>query len=62
MINLTSDTVTKPSEGMLQAMMRAEVGDDVFRTDPTVKKSFVMNILMCTNMKLGVTQLILGFQ
>lgn len=36
MINLTSDTVTKPSNEMLQAMMRAEVGDDVFRTDPTV--------------------------
>ena len=36
MINLTSDTVTKPSKGMLQAMMKAEVGDDVFRTDPTV--------------------------
>lgn len=36
MINLTSDTVTKPSEEMLRAMMSAEVGDDVFRTDPTV--------------------------
>ncbi|MBL7828386.1 MAG: aminotransferase class I/II-fold pyridoxal phosphate-dependent enzyme [Saprospiraceae bacterium] len=36
MINLTSDTVTKPTAGMLQAMMAAEVGDDVFREDPTV--------------------------
>ena len=36
MINLTSDTVTKPSKEMLQAMMHAKVGDDVFRTDPTV--------------------------
>ena len=34
-INLVSDTVTKPTPGMLQAMMKAEVGDDVFRTDPT---------------------------
>ncbi len=35
-INLTSDTVTKPTPGMLQAMMKAEVGDDVFGEDPTV--------------------------
>lgn len=35
MINLVSDTVTKPSPGMLQAMWAAEVGDDVFREDPT---------------------------
>ena len=36
MINLISDTVTKPTPGMLQAMLQAEVGDDVFREDPTV--------------------------
>ena len=36
MINLTSDTVTKPSKEMLQAMMHAKVGDDVFSMDPTV--------------------------
>ena len=36
MINLTSDTLTKPSSEMLEAMMNAEVGDDVFRGDPTV--------------------------
>ncbi|MCB0549710.1 MAG: aminotransferase class I/II-fold pyridoxal phosphate-dependent enzyme [Phaeodactylibacter sp.] len=36
MINLVSDTVTKPTPGMLQAMMAAEVGDDVFGEDPTV--------------------------
>jgi len=35
-INLTSDTVTKPSKAMLEYMMQAEVGDDVFRTDPSV--------------------------
>ncbi|MEP6795867.1 MAG: GntG family PLP-dependent aldolase [Saprospiraceae bacterium] len=34
-VNLTSDTLTKPSPAMLEAMMNAEVGDDVFRTDPT---------------------------
>lgn len=37
-IDLRSDTVTKPSKGMLNAMMSAEVGDDVFREDPTVNK------------------------
>lgn len=37
-INLISDTVTKPSPGMLEAMMTAEVGDDVFKNDPTVNK------------------------
>ncbi len=37
-INLISDTVTKPTKGMLKAMMNAEVGDDVFKTDPTVNK------------------------
>lgn len=35
-IDLRSDTVTRPSAGMLQAMMEAEVGDDVFVEDPTV--------------------------
>ncbi|MFZ2899751.1 MAG: GntG family PLP-dependent aldolase [Saprospiraceae bacterium] len=36
MINLISDTVTKPTAGMLAAMMQAQVGDDVFGEDPTV--------------------------
>ncbi len=35
-IDLISDTVTKPTKGMLDAMMSAEVGDDVFKSDPTV--------------------------
>ncbi|MBD1261745.1 aminotransferase class I/II-fold pyridoxal phosphate-dependent enzyme [Maribacter polysiphoniae] len=35
-INLISDTVTQPSKGMLEAMMNAPVGDDVFKTDPSV--------------------------
>ena len=35
-INLSSDTVTKPTPAMLEAMMQAEVGDDVFQADPTV--------------------------
>jgi threonine aldolase len=36
MIDLRSDTVTKPTPAMLEAMMKAEVGDDVFKEDPTV--------------------------
>lgn len=35
-IDLKSDTVTKPTAQMLQAMVEAEVGDDVFGEDPTV--------------------------
>ena len=35
-IDLRSDTVTKPTEGMREAMARAEVGDDVYGEDPTV--------------------------
>ena len=36
MIDLRSDTVTKPSAGMRAAMAAADVGDDVFGDDPTV--------------------------
>lgn len=36
MINLISDTVTRPTSGMLAAMMNAQVGDDVFGDDPTI--------------------------
>lgn len=36
MINLISDTVTKPTQGMLDYMIKAEVGDDVFGQDPTI--------------------------
>jgi threonine aldolase len=37
-VNLISDTVTRPSQGMLAAMMQARVGDDVFKEDPTVNE------------------------
>lgn len=37
-IDLRSDTVTKPTTAMLEAMRIAEVGDDVFNEDPTVLK------------------------
>ncbi|NNE31022.1 MAG: threonine aldolase [Winogradskyella sp.] len=35
-IDLRSDTITNPTEGMLNAMLTAEVGDDVYKEDPTV--------------------------
>ncbi|MBL7866230.1 MAG: threonine aldolase, partial [Cyclobacteriaceae bacterium] len=37
-IDLRSDTVTKPTPAMRDAMFQAEVGDDVFGEDPSVKK------------------------
>lgn len=36
MIDFRSDTVTRPTQGMLNAMMNAPVGDDVFGDDPSV--------------------------
>lgn len=38
LIDLRSDTVTKPSPAMREAMAKAEVGDDVFGEDPTVNQ------------------------
>ncbi len=37
-IDLRSDTVTRPTPGMWRAMAEAEVGDDVYREDPTVNR------------------------
>ena len=37
-IDLRSDTVTKPSKEMLSAMMTAKVGDDVFGEDPSINE------------------------
>src|ERR1700728_4959035 len=36
MIDLRSDTITRPTAAMREAMARAEVGDDVFGDDPNV--------------------------
>lgn len=36
--DLKSDTITKPREAMRKAMYQAEVGDDVYREDPTINK------------------------
>src|SRR6476619_631655 len=38
MIDLRSDTLTKPTPGMLAAMMSASVGDDVYGEDPAVNE------------------------
>ena len=35
-IDLRSDTVTKPTKGMLDTMLTAEVGDDVYKEDPSI--------------------------
>lgn len=37
-VDLRSDTVTKPTPAMRRAMYEAEVGDDVYREDPTVNR------------------------
>lgn len=37
-VDLRSDTITKPTSGMLEAMMSAKVGDDVFGEDETVNE------------------------
>lgn len=37
-IDLRSDTVTRPTQGMLEAMMSAKVGDDVYKEDPSVNE------------------------
>ena len=38
MIDLRSDTVTRPTPAMRRAMAEAEVGDDVYGEDPTVRR------------------------
>ncbi|MGB3342454.1 MAG: GntG family PLP-dependent aldolase [Aequorivita sp.] len=38
LIDLRSDTVTKPTPGMMQAILQAEVGDDVYKEDPSTNK------------------------
>ena len=53
MIDLRSDTVTKPTPGMLRAMTEAEVGDDVFGEDPTVN-AFQQKIAEMLGMEAGL--------
>jgi threonine aldolase len=38
LIDYRSDTVTKPTAGMMEAMIKAKVGDDVFGEDPTINE------------------------
>jgi threonine aldolase len=52
-IDLRSDTVTKPDAGMLEAMMTAKVGDDVFGEDETVK-ALEHKLAMMFNMEAGL--------
>lgn len=37
-VDLRSDTVTRPTKGMLEVMMQAKLGDDVYKEDPTVNE------------------------
>jgi len=37
-IDIRSDTVTKPTDAMRSAMAQAEVGDDVYSDDPTINR------------------------
>src|SRR5215813_6650855 len=46
MIDLRSDTVTKPTDAMRKAMARADVGDDVYGEDPTVNRLQEMTAAM----------------
>ena len=45
-IDFRSDTVTKPTTGMMEAMMKAKVGDDVFGEDPSINELENMAALM----------------
>ncbi|MBT7617207.1 MAG: low specificity L-threonine aldolase, partial [Calditrichaeota bacterium] len=47
LIDLRSDTVTRPSDAMRKAMFDAEVGDDVFGDDPTINhfQEYVADLL-----------------
>ena len=38
LVDLRSDTVTRPTSAMVDAMQRADVGDDVFGEDPTLNE------------------------
>ena len=44
-VDMRSDTITKPTEGMKKAMMDALLGDDVYREDPTVAGISSLNIV-----------------
>src|SRR3982751_2662116 len=45
-IDFRSDTVTKPGPGMMEAMMKAKVGDDVFGEDPSINELETMTATM----------------
>lgn len=45
LIELRSDTFTKPTPEMLQDMIKAEVGDSVYNEDPTIISKFCHKII-----------------
>ena len=44
-IDLRSDTLTRPTEAMRRAMAAAEVGDDTFKEDPTVRRLEALGVV-----------------
>ena len=67
-VDLRSDTVTKPTPGMMEAMFNAKVGDDVFGEDPSINEleakaaekladahvKQVLNYLAASKLRLGL--------
>ena len=47
-VDLRSDTVTKPSQAMRHAMANAEVGDDVYGEDPTIRGKCFLKLFLAT--------------
>lgn len=46
-VDLRSDTLTKPTKRMREAMLNAEVGDDVYEEDPTLKgRQLLINLFI----------------
>ena len=54
MVDLRSDTISKPTPKMRRAMAEAELGDDVFIEDPTVKSKWllVIDVVLVLKMKI----------
>ena len=57
MIDLRSDTVTKPTPEMLAFMQQCEVGDDVYKEDPTVNALEDMSPICLVWIRLYISRL-----
>jgi len=62
-VDLRSDTVTRPSEEMRRAMATAQVGDDVYGEDPTVNRLQKRAVVVkCLHGGLGLAHAAMGKQ